>query len=253
MPRHLSSEALFSGIDWYQRWEVFRGVFTPGRNPVAALTDAAELPHDLRGRRVLDVGAWHGCFSFECERRGAAEVVAYSLEDPEASGFNRLKHALDSRVRYVRGSVYDLQPDEVGTFDLVLFFGVLYHLRYPLLAIDRLRSISTGDVLIETHVVGNRLLLRGRLAPLARIIRLASWFHRTPVWRQYREFELQGGDRSNWFGPNACAVIEAFDSAGFRTKRLRAWGERATFRATARTEHASWLDGSYEGVVWSRD
>src|SRR5258706_14871151 len=50
---------------WHQRWEIFEGVFTPGRNPVSALLDGVGLPKDLRGRRVLDVGAFNGCFSFE--------------------------------------------------------------------------------------------------------------------------------------------------------------------------------------------
>ncbi|RME70243.1 MAG: hypothetical protein D6781_06735 [Verrucomicrobia bacterium] len=71
-----TADELFAGIHWHQRWEIAPGLFTPGRNPVAPICDAAGLPARLDGLRVLDVGAWNGCFSFECERRGAAEVVA---------------------------------------------------------------------------------------------------------------------------------------------------------------------------------
>src|SRR6202035_3797729 len=117
-------------------------------------------------------------------------------ENPETTGFYRLKNALGSKVRYVTGSAYTLSPKELGTFDIVLFFGVLYHLRYPLLAIDRLRSVSCGDVYVETHII--KEISKGK-----------------PVWQQYREFELNSEDQSNWFGPNEMAVLESFRSAGF--------------------------------------
>ena len=76
--------------------------------------ERVQLPADLTGKRVLDIGAWNGGYSFECERRGAAEVVAYSLENPDVTGFNRLKALLGSRVRYVQGSVYTLSPERVA-------------------------------------------------------------------------------------------------------------------------------------------
>ena len=241
---------LFAGVPWHQEWEVAPGVFTPGRNSVEAILRAVRLPERLDGYRVLDVGAWNGCFSFECERRGAAEVVAYSLEHPDETGFSRLKEALGSRVRYVQGSVYDLSPDRLGKFDLILFFGVLYHLRYPLLAIDRLRTVSRGSVLVETHVVRDRFLLRGRRSWLARFVCLSRIFSDTPIWRQYAACELHPRDRSNWFGPNIPAVIESFESGGFVTEHLSSWGERAGFRATLAVELVERLqNGSYEGLA----
>ena len=143
-PLGFSANSFFQGIHWHQRWEVFPGVFVPGGNEVEFLCKAAQLPIDLNGMRVLDVGAFNGCFSFECERRGAREVVALSLEDPAVTGFDRLKQLLGSKVRYINESVYTLSPRELGTFDVILFFGVLYHLRYPLLAVDRLRGVIVG-------------------------------------------------------------------------------------------------------------
>jgi len=233
-PPDLAPDTLFAGVRWHQRWEVFPGVFTPGCNPVERVCANAQLPADLTGKRVLDIGAWNGCFSFECERRGAAEVVAYSLEDPEETGFNRLQQALGSRVRYVRGSAYTLTPETLGLFDVVLFFGVLYHLRYPLLAIDRIRSVCRGDVYIETHTIEARFPLRGPWRWLGRT-RLLSWLLRTtPVWRQYRERELHPLDQSNWFGPNIQAVLEAFESAGFACEFLHLLEDRASFRARVR-------------------
>ena len=234
-PAGFDPKQAFEGIHWHQSWEVFRGFSTPGRNRISFYCAKTRLPTDLKGKRVLDIGAWNGCFSFECERRGASEVVAYSLENPVVSGFTRLKEMLGSRVEYVQGSVYSLSPEVVGEFDLILFFGVLYHLRYPLLAIDRIRCVSRGNVLIETHTLTSWHLLRPPLWLLGVLLNLSALFRSTPLWRQYKEFELHPEDQSNWFGPNIAAVIEAFESAGFCAQHLDSWefGSRSTFRAEA--------------------
>jgi tRNA (mo5U34)-methyltransferase len=237
-PPGFDLQCLLGNTPWHQRWEVFPGVFTPGVNPVATICDRIGLPGDLTGQRVLDVGAWHGCFSFECERRGAAEVVALSLEDPDAVGFMRLKAVLDSQVRYVRGSVYTLDRGELGEFDVVLFLGVLYHLRHPLLAIDRLRTVSRGIALIETHVIDKQGTLPADLL-------------RVPIWRFYPHDELNA-DPSNWFGPNCQAVLDAFDSAGFRTLLLDQWDDRAAFCAQPAAPLALSLRETYEAWEGNR-
>lgn len=110
--------------------------------------------------------------------------------------------------------------------------------------------MSRGTVLIETHVARSRRLLRGRRSVLARLLMLERLFANTPIWRQYREYELHPEDRSNWFGPNIQAVIEAFESGGFATTHLKSWGERAAFRAELRPELLARLaEGSYEGLA----
>ncbi len=156
---------------------------------------------------------------------GASEVIAFSLEDPETSGFNRLKSVLGSKVRYVTGSVYNLQDYNLGQFDVVLFLGVLYHLRYPLLAIDRLRDACRCELFIETHIIDELV--------------------EHPIWRFYPGAEL-AGDSSNWFGPNILAVITAFQTAGFDICLLDKWGTRASFKATPSGSLAA-FDNTYEG------
>jgi tRNA (mo5U34)-methyltransferase len=240
------ADRLFAGIHWHQRWEVSPGVFTPGRNPVAKLCERVRLPADLRGQRVLDVGAWNGCFSFECERRGADEVVALSLEDPDESGFNRLKSILSSRVAYVRQSIYTVAAATLGTFDLVLFLGVLYHLRYPLLAIDKLRQVCRGKVLVESHVIDNYMTLP--TPDGAKVVRLSDLNRQLPgipLWRFYPCSELNQ-DQSNWFGPNIAAVEAAFNSAGFECRLIDMWHDRASFDAVPRGPLDAALDGTYE-------
>ena len=106
------------------------------------------LPEDLRGKRVLDIGAWDGWFSFECERRGA-EVTA--TDCVELDTFLEARQLLDSRVDYLALDVGELSARRLGRFDIVLFLGVLYHLRHPLLGLEEgagtLHRYSAGRIL----------------------------------------------------------------------------------------------------------
>src|SRR5262249_21194629 len=152
-----------------------------------------------------------------------SEVIALTLEDPDSVGFPRLQQALDSRVRFVCQSVYNLDPAELGQFDVVLFLGVLYHLRYPLLAVDKIRNVCRGSVYIETHVSSDPPPVRGWLARWMQTLSGDGGERpEVPVWRFYKGDELNR-DKSNWFGPNCRAVIEAFDSAGFNTELRKTW------------------------------
>src|SRR5439155_15085154 len=110
-PPGFDPKEFFADYYFHQRWEIFDGVFTPGHNDVHDLCRRLQLPADLTGKRVLDIGAWNGCFSFECERRGAAEVIALGPEDAAHAGFYKMRDLLGSRVQYRLGSVYDLHPE----------------------------------------------------------------------------------------------------------------------------------------------
>jgi len=243
-PAGFNFAAFFEGIHWHQRWQLFEDVWVSGPNPVRELCACVGLPADLRGQRVLDVGAWNGCFSFECERRGAEEVVALSLEDPAAVGFNRLREVLGSKVRYVQQSIYALEKDDLGEFDIVLFFGVLYHLRYPLLAIDRIRNVCRGTTFIETHVIDRPRSARGWLG--RRLRSLSRPVPAVPLWRFYKDGEL-ANDCSNWFGPNIAAVMQGFESAGFAVELCQHWEDRAAFRASVARDLRQALAKTCEG------
>ena len=107
------------------------------------------------------------------ERWGAARVVAVDIYPPDRFGFDRLSRFLGSNVEYLQGTVYDLSRLVGGeTFDYVLFWGVLYHLRHPLLALDEVRSVLAPDgiVDIETAVSDDELAPRSGL-PVARFYR----------------------------------------------------------------------------------
>jgi SAM-dependent methyltransferase len=111
------------------------------------VTDALRrLP--VRGKRVLDVGCRDGLFSFEAERQGASEVIGIDNDLSPAAVEFLIPH-FASRVKMHAMNVLDLRPDDFGKFDLVIFAGVLYHLRYPFHALRLLRDVmNDGAVLL---------------------------------------------------------------------------------------------------------
>lgn len=158
---------------WYHRIDLGDGVETPGHFRMSDYLQHYGLPADLTGKRVLDVGASTGFFSYEFERRGA-EVVAIELpgwgdhdwtpryrreHDAKAGserdkidrevmldGFTVVGEALGStKVRREFRAIYDLDPAELGTFDIVFSGAMLMHVRDPILGIQRMRACCKPD------------------------------------------------------------------------------------------------------------
>lgn len=176
------------------------GIVTEGDDDSARKLGRIRLPERLDGLSVLDIGAWDGFFSFEAERRGASRVLAadsycWSGKDGcTKDGFNLARRALRSRVEDVEIEVLDLAPERVGTFDLVLFLGVLYHMKFPHVALERVASVTQDRLILETHVD----LLHMRRAAMA----------------IYPDRELDG-DPTNWCGPNLAALEWMLRDVGF--------------------------------------
>jgi tRNA (mo5U34)-methyltransferase len=115
-----------------------------------------QIPENLAGWSVLDIGAWDGFFSFECERRGADRVLAvdsYVWNTRGMRPFLTARELLNSKVEYKRIDAHALCEEEIGKFDLVLFMGVFYHLRNPLLALERIASVTRKLLICETHLL----------------------------------------------------------------------------------------------------
>lgn len=115
-----------------------------------------QIPEDLTGKTVLDIGAWDGYFSFEFERRGAKRVLAIDTFAWDQGGidcFLLAKEKLGSKVEHQRLDVHDLSKEAVGTFDIVFFAGVLYHLKNPLLALEKICSVTKETMICETHTM----------------------------------------------------------------------------------------------------
>lgn len=231
-------DSLFEGFHWHQRWEVEPGLFTPGQNDVLGLMEWAKVPADLSGKRVLDIGPWNGCFSLECERRGAAEVVALGPERPEHTGFLRLRDRVGSRrVEFKVGTIYDLQPDRLGYFDVVICFGVIYHLRHPLLGFDMMRRVAKGDLYLESKALDRDFRVNGNGMILADVNPLLS---STPVLQFYQQNELND-DASNWFSPNMEAVRSFLVSSGFEPRHIALYWDRVAAHAVVTPGEPEWL------------
>ena len=173
---------------------------------------AHAIPADLTGRSVLDIGCNAGFYSMEMKRRGAARGVGIDSEDRsrEQARFAAGVNGLDIEFRKL--SVYDVA--ELGErFDFVIFMGVLYHLRHPLLALD----------LLYEHVVGDLMLFQSMQRGSPEVDPVEADYH---FWQQ-DHFEGPGyprmyfiehrycGDPTNWWVPNAAAAESMLRSAGF--------------------------------------
>lgn len=247
-PIGFDAEAFFAPFYWHQGWEMFPGVHTPGRSPVGALMDNAGVPRDLSGASVLDVGAWNGCLAFECERRGASRVVGLSLEDPDETGFNALKGLVGAeRTSYTLGSIYDLDAERLGTFDLVICFGVIYHLRYPVLGLDNLRRVTAGTVYIESHALDDCVVVDG-------VERSIGDLSGACLMQFYPGSEL-ANDPSNWFSPSISAVTGVLRTAGFDVTMARKHAQRGYWVGRAQAGLPPFVDKidgrhTYEGQFY---
>ena len=129
---------------------------TPG-NPAHVPAQNLCMKHlrllDLHGKRVLDIGCRDGLFSFAAERAGASEVIGID-NDLSKAAVEFLIPVLDSRVKMRKMNLYSITPGNVGVFDVVIFAGVLYHLRYPFWGLKAIRDVlkAGGHLLVETAV-----------------------------------------------------------------------------------------------------
>jgi len=191
---------------WWHSFELPDGSIVEGVCNLAGLKNRLAqfpIPADLKGKRVLDIGCWDGWFSFELERRGAEVMAVDCWDNPR---FRQMHAAYNSRVDYRQLDMYELTPDRIGRFDIVLFMGVLYHLKHPLLALERVCALATDLAAVDSFI------LRETQYP-AEILR-------RPVL-EFFETDEMGGQTDNWFGPSLPALLGMCRVAGFARVELR--------------------------------
>jgi tRNA (mo5U34)-methyltransferase len=209
-------------LRWYHTIDLGNGVTTKGVDDSRHRLARLDLPPSLEGRTVLDIGAWDGFFSFECERRGASRVVAadyYSWHGTgwgTKAGFELARATLGSRVEDVDIDVMDLSSERVGSFDVVLFLGVLYHLPHPLLALERVASVTRDLLIVET------------------VVDLIGF--RRPAMAFYPGKELNN-DPTNWWAPNIPAMHGMLRSVGFHNIRTVTEPPGSLYRAARAVSH----------------
>jgi len=182
---------------WFHSIRLPDGRLIPGIVSLEALEQRIRrypIPEDLQGKRALDVGAATGWNSFELERRGAEVMAVDCVDLPE---FRTAHELLGSHVEYRILDVDELTPGSVGRFDYVLFFGVLYHLRHPLLGLERICALSKDSAFVESYVADG-----------------------DSCSMEFYETEELGGQLDNWCGPTASCLQALCRSAGFARVQL---------------------------------
>ncbi len=190
---------------WYHSFELPDGTLIDGVNPIARQRERYArfpIPADLGGKRVLDIGAWDGWFSFEAERHGASVT---SIDCVEVDHFLDLHRKLSSKADYRVLEVYELPEAGLGRFDIVFFLGVLYHLRHPLLALEIVCGLTTDVAVVESFVTDGETW-REHQADI-------------PVMEFYESCEL-AGQFDNWCGPSVACLMAMCRAAGFARVEL---------------------------------
>lgn len=195
---------------------------------------AQAVPADLSGASVLDIGCNAGFYALEMKRRGARRVVGIDSDETYLAQARFAAEVCRADIEFRNMSVYDLAA--LGErFDLVLFLGVLYHLRHPLLALD----------LIHEHVARDLLLFQSMLRGSGEIETVGDdypfsereLFDRPGAPRLHFVEHSFAGDPTNWWIPNAACAEAMLRSAGFEI--------------LARPEEEVWLCRRCERPEWS--
>ncbi len=221
MPDHLSPQVIQQRIaelgDWFHNLDL-RGQSTApnhflGDYPAVkwrAFADA--IPADLHARTVLDIGCNAGFYSIEMKRRGADRVLGVDWDERYLTQARFAASISDVEVEFRHLSVYDVARLR-ERFDVVLFMGVLYHLRHPLLALDLLHEHVTRDLLVFQS------LLRG--SPEVMEVASNYPFEETGIFdrpgypRLHFVERSYSDDQTNWWIPNAACAEAMLRSAGF--------------------------------------
>jgi tRNA (mo5U34)-methyltransferase len=214
--------AAVMALPWHHQIDFGNGLLAPGNTKLPVLRAQSRVYFGggiVRGKTFLDVGCWDGFNSFEAARLGASRVLATdhfawsSACWGDRRGFELARSQLAPSVEVMDIDIPDLTEERVGRFDVVLFAGVLYHLRHPFAAIERIASLATEWLIVETHL------------DAADVPRPAMIF--------YPNAEL-ANDPTNWWGPNPACVEAMLRDVGFdhvESVPHPLYGNRGIFRA----------------------
>jgi len=175
---------------WFHTIDFPDGTSTPGVFDHRAVATRVAWPDRLRGGRCLDVGTCDGFWAFTMERQGAGEVVAIDVND--GGPFDIARRTLSSGVKRIDCSVFDLDPAVHGRFDIVFCGALLIHLRDPIAALERMRDVCDGE-LVLVDVVDGFLDVVARRRPCASLAAVPG----------------------QWWRPNSAGLVRMVEVAGF--------------------------------------
>jgi tRNA (mo5U34)-methyltransferase len=191
---------------WHHDFEIIPGVPTNGAYDPTGLWNELQLPLDMRGLSLADVGASNGYFSFEAFKRGA-RVVAFDFRHKDNSGFGLAQHINGySDIEHHHINVLELSADRFGQFDIVLALGLFYHVSDPYMALANCAALSSDRLLIESYCIDRSLPARLSSEPVMRFL------------PDPERFPMQGQpntDRSNFWGFSSNCLKRMVEDIGF--------------------------------------
>lgn len=192
---------------WFHRIDLGQGIITPGNQGEDTQNSLLRMhiPPVLAGKKVLDIGAFDGFYSLECEKRGAQVVALDKYTNKQGNelggngggsirGIRLVKEAMGAKFDIVDCDLFDIPPHKFGTYDLVLMLGVIYHLKNPLAAIELACSLSKDMIIIESET---------------------SKIKSEDTIMQYLPSGYRQDKTCYWF-PNALSIQKMVESCGFR-------------------------------------
>jgi tRNA (mo5U34)-methyltransferase len=217
LDRDRTSERIRALGPWFHNMNL-NGVWTAPDHPLGDYPAmkwtrfASAIPDDLSGRSVLDIGCNGGFYSIEMKRRGARRVVGIDHDGDYLAQAKFAAEVLGLDIEFRQLSVFDVAL--LGErFDVVIFMGVLYHLRHPLLALDLVRAHVAKDMLIfQSMQRGSK-----ELAELAADYPFTETaiFDRSDYPKLHFIEQRYAHDPTNWFVPNRAAAEAMLRSSGF--------------------------------------
>ena len=237
---------------WYHKIELPGDIITPGWSPMDATKYG--VPDDLTGKRILDIGAWDGYWTWEALKRGASEVVAiddfsddlgnhkevkrngwYTFDlCREALGYTTEIHGRDNneKLRIIgwkndkkqvvirkEMSVYDIE--KLGHFDIVFFFGMIYHMKHPLMALEKISEICDGEIYIESAVVDDYSPYLSKVSEVEPGKLIFKGYPNNNMVMEFYPDDQYASNKTNWWVPTIQSLGAMVGSVGF--KNVHGW------------------------------
>lgn len=213
---------LINGREWHHEFEIIPGVRTRGTFNPQGLWRKLQLPEDLSGLSLADIGASNGYFSFVARQHGA-RVVAFDFRHKDNSGFGLAQYINGlADIEHHQVNVLDISAEQYGRFDIVLALGLLYHVADPFRALKNCADLAGDRLLVESYCIDS---LFSPILTKEPVMRFISDPGRFPGRAQPNR------DRSNFWGFTSVCLQRLLEEFGFVVKRTLNSGDRVLLDA----------------------
>jgi len=245
---------LVNSRHWNHTFEIMPGIVTPGdwgfTNSEHLLDSVYGVPKNLAGLKALDIGALDGVHSFELERRGAS-VTAFDIQNPDVTGFNTAKKIIGSKVEYFQGTVYELSTMLKTHYDIILFFGVWYHLKNPIRAFEEVATVlkNTGTLYAEGEALMDYIEINGHpCTEDAKLFAKQMSDSKLPISIYYPN--KYKGDMFNWYIPNKACVAAWLESSGMKMLSSSWWHDHPHQRLQIVAKKDATIMTTVDNPIW---